>query len=188
MGSMMDDINKFAKIWDQALNSDIFKDETPKSQADDKGADFFGNYRSDDYDIDRPLNEADLKHWNDVLKISGNSVSKDTLDYNQNISNSMGKASNPVYPYSVGMDQEIAGWDAFCQKLEELDNLKKDLHNLESNLNKIMSETPEESEVKKDKKSKPANEFDKISKKLNAAIKKVHELSDELTGKFGTPN
>jgi DNA repair ATPase RecN len=193
MGSMMDDINKFAKIWDQALDSGIFKDEAPKTSEDsaEKGADFFGNYRADDYDIDRPLNESDLKHWNDVLKIAGNTVTKKDLDNNQKVSNSMGKASNPIYPYSVGMDQEIEKWDTFRQKLEELDELKKNLHNLESNLNKIMSEAPVDSKpegAKKAKKKKSEDEMDKIAKDINDAIKKVTDLSNELTGKFGQPN
>lgn len=190
---MMDDINKFAKIWDQALDSGIFKDEAPKTSEDsaEKGADFFGNYRADDYDIDRPLNESDLKHWNDVLKIAGNTVAKKDLDNNQKVSNSMGKASNPIYPYSVGMDQEIEKWDTFRQKLEELDELKKNLHNLESNLNKIMSEAPVDSkpeDAKKAKKEKPQDKMDKIAKDINDAIKKLTDLSNELTGKFGQPN
>lgn len=193
MGSMMDDINKFAKIWDQALDSGIFKDEAPKTSDDssEKGADFFGNYRSEDYDIDRPLNESDLKHWNDVLKIAGNTVSKADLDNNQKVSNSMGKASNPIYPYSVGKDQEIEGWDTFRLKLEELDELKKNLHNLESKLNQMMSESPVDTKppaTKKTKKNKSEENMDAIAKKITAAIKRVNDLSDELTGKFGQPN
>lgn len=200
MGSMMDDINKFSKIWDNALESGIFKDETSKeTKPDDQGSDFFGNFRSDDYDIDQPLNESDIKNWNDIIKSTGgNQVSKSILKQNQNVAGAMGKSPNPLYPYSVGMDQEIQKWDSFCEKMNLLDQAKQKLYNLESSLNSLLAaEGSEDSNSKanenpqsgaKTKRKKPKNEskIDKLQKDMEKLRFEIHQLSDHVTGKFET--
>ena len=73
----MDDINKYAAIWDAAQEKGIFKDAPkppqPRNQDDEDsffGADFFGQNRSAEYDIDEPINEVDSKYWATLPKIS----------------------------------------------------------------------------------------------------------------------
>ena len=69
MSSMMDDINKYADIWDKALAKGIF-DGAPKPPAPiepEASADFFGQMKTGEYDIDSPLNEGEAKYWKDVF-------------------------------------------------------------------------------------------------------------------------
>lgn len=188
MGSMMDDINKFSKIWDDALKSDIFKSEPKQPEDEEKGsgADFFGNYLSPEYDIDRPLNEEAAKDWSDMVKIAGQPLLKKGVEYNQKVSQAMGAAANPVYPYSVGKDQEIEKWDNFCQKLEQLDQLKKNLHKLESSLNEMMSKNTKDGKEKK--KTSGDKSVDTIQTKINKLSKEINDLSDLVTGRFGASN
>ena len=61
MSSMMDDINKYAKIWDSALAKGIFNDapRPPVPAEPEASADFFGQLKTDDYDMFSPLNEGE---------------------------------------------------------------------------------------------------------------------------------
>ena len=70
MSSMMDDINKYAKIWDSALAKGIFKDapRPPVPAEPEASADFFGQLKTDDYDMFSPLNEGETKYWAEVSK------------------------------------------------------------------------------------------------------------------------
>ena len=71
--SMMDDIDKYAKIWDAAQDKGIFPDAPKPRQIDDEdasffGSDFFGQHTSTEYDMDAPLNEIDTKYWLEVAQ------------------------------------------------------------------------------------------------------------------------
>jgi hypothetical protein len=177
MGDMMDDINKFAKIWDNALQKGIF--DSPPSPANtrqeeeedaDRGTDFFGQYLTDEYDIDKPLNEVDAKYWSIVSKRADplseeNNPLKFTAD-------SIAKSQNPIAPNTVGKDQDpkvTQNWGLGGKQIEELEKLKVDLHELESKLNSLTS---------KDQDSK----VEGVQSKIDSLKNEIDKLSDSLSG------
>lgn len=55
---MMDDLNKYAAIWDKAVANGVFDDASkPVAKRTSDSSGFFGNSISDDYDMDGPINE-----------------------------------------------------------------------------------------------------------------------------------
>jgi hypothetical protein len=78
MSDMMADIAKYSKIWDDALEKGIFKDapKPPQPSEPRDSADFFGNYLSGEYDMDKPLNEVDVQYWRNVSRMAGVSGGK----------------------------------------------------------------------------------------------------------------
>jgi len=119
MSDMMDDINKYAAIWDAAQEKGIFKDAPkppqPRNQDDEDsffGADFFGQNRSAEYDIDEPINEVDSKYWATVSRMAdptGKYIdpllveeSVPSKENTKKAAEKMSGAHNPVYPNSVG--------------------------------------------------------------------------------------
>lgn len=188
MGSMMDDINKYSKIWDQALEAGIFKDDSVNPQAEvDAKSDFFGNYRNEGDDVDQPLNENEFKHWNSILERSSLNPSKADLEPKKRIAIAMGDSPNPLYPYGIGQDTEIQKWDAFCEKLDSLADAKVRLGKLEDELNSIMAKNPEaaESEPKTKNTKRPAG-LAKIAKQIEQLSAEIHKLSNLVTGQFGS--
>lgn len=177
MSDMLDDINKFAKIWDSAQEKGIFDDMPKPAKAqpaeDGWGSDFFGqNYSSD---VDGPINESEAKYWSQVSRMS---------DYNQSVlseevsnksdkkelADRMAKAHNPVYPNSLGKDQDIKvtqNWGVGGQEHFDLEDLKVRLEKLESKLNA----TETEGKSGKD-----------IQKKIDDIKSQIDDLSDILSG------
>jgi len=173
MGDMMDDINKFAKIWDDALQKGLFSAPQPKQNPaeEEQGSDFFGQYRTDDYDMDKPLNEVDSKYWAMLSRRA------DPLDEQNNpafkkVADAMGNAQNPVYPGTVGKDQDsnvTPNWGFGGKEIEELEKLKVELHELESKLNSLAS---------KDQDAK----LESAQSKIKSLKDEIDKLSDSLAG------
>lgn len=191
MSNMMDDINKYAAIWDSALEKDIFKDvphlgEPSPPQESGESSDFFGQYLSDEYDPDQPLNEADTQYWAKVSRLADHSQYVDPLTEETDTSvkdrkaaTKLGGAHNPIYPYSRGKDTEedrdgkpegikvTQNWGTGGKEQAELEQLKVKLEKLESKLNGLMAK----GEAPKGVKSK-----------IKSIKKDIDELSDSLSG------
>lgn len=174
MGDMMDDINKFAKIWDDAVQKGIFN-TTPNApvSSEDKesnGTDFFGQYLTDEYERDKPLNEVDTKYWA-TLSRKADPLHEENNPFKKS-AESMGKAQNPIQPNTVGKDQELnvtQNWGFGGKEIEELEKLKVELHELESKLNSLSS---------KDQDSK----VEGVQSKIDSLKNEIDKLSDALSG------
>lgn len=188
MSDMMDDINKYAAIWDAAQGKGIFKDSpkpSPSKNQEDEdsffGADFFGQNRSSEYDIDEPINEVDSKYWASVSRMAdpngkyfdpllvAEEASPSKEDLKKSADN-MSKAHNPIYPDSVGKDQDVnvvQNWGVGGKEHFQLEDLKVRLEKLESKLNSIES---------KGDSGKAAQE------KIDSLKSQIDELSDSLNG------
>ena len=179
----MDDINKYAKIWDDALEKGIFKDAPKPAQprnrdAEDFGTDFFGQSLYD-YDPNEPLNECDTKYWAKVSRMadhSGQYVDPLTEESNpskaemKTSSEKMAGSHNPIYPNSVGVDQEVKptqNWGVGGKEHFALEDLKIRLERLEGKLNALEAT------------GKPAGD---TQSKIDGIKKQIDELSDTLSG------
>lgn len=175
MSDMMDDINKFSKIWDAAVQKGIFAD-APKPVAEKPAeTDFFGQYLTDEYDRDKPLNEVDSKYWANIAK-KADPLFEDTKEDSKVNTDSLANAHNPIYPNTVGKDQDVnvtPNWGVGGKEIEQLEELKKDLHALEVKLSSFLNEKelPEESP-----------EEEKLQSKIDSLKKEVDKLSDSLSG------
>lgn len=186
---MMADINKYADIWEKALKKGIF-DDAPKPPAPaepEASADFFGQLHTDEYDMDSPLNEAEVKYWKELAKDAADRSSyymplneEKELDKEaaSKMASRLGSTFNPVYPNTAGKDQDIKvtqNWGVGGKELNDLEDLKKRLHELEVKLN-TAGILP-----KKGKKTKNEDE-NTIQKSINDLKKQIDQLSDELNG------
>lgn len=196
--SMMDDIDKYAKIWDAAQGQGIFADvPKPRQVGSDEeasffGADFFGQNISAEYDMDTPLNEVDAKYWLEVSKTADpNRPLMEAAPADEKkvvkVSKKMADDHEPIRRDTIGKDQQrdekkddafddenttpvARNWAVGGKEYKQLEELRKRLHDLEHNLSFIMG--------KGDSESKIASAKDKI-KKLKSD---VDELSDSLSG------
>jgi hypothetical protein len=192
MSSMMDDINKYADIWDKALAKGIF-DGAPKPPTPiepEASADFFGQMKSGEYDIDAPLNEGETKYWRDVSRsAAGRSAYHMPLNEEREVdkksikksSNRLGSTFNPVYNSTVGKDQDLGtpdkvtkNWGVGGKDLNDLEDLKKRLYKLEVELSKAGI-------IKAEKGSKKDSEST-ILKSMDDLKKDIDGLSDKLNG------
>jgi len=187
MSDMMDDINKYAAIWDAAQEKGIFKDAPkppqPRNQDDEDsffGADFFGQNRSAEYDIDEPINEVDSKYWATVSRMAdptGKYIdpllveeSVPSKENTKKAAEKMSGAHNPVYPNSVGKDQDMnvaQNWGVGGKEHFQLEDLKVRLEKLESKLNGIESK---------------GDSGKGTQDKIDSLKKQIDELSDSLNG------
>lgn len=192
--TMMDDINKYAKIWDAAQDKGIFPEQKPKPISHEEedsffGADFFGQNMSGEYDMDAPLNEVDAKYWLQVSKNADPLLEAAPADEKKvvKVSKKMADDHDPVRRDTIGKDQQrdekkddafddenttpvARNWAVGGKEYKQLEELRKRLHDLEHNLSFIMG--------KGDSEAKIASAKDKI-KKLKYD---VDELSDSLSG------
>lgn len=178
---MLDDINKFAAIWDAAQEKGIFAD-APKSKPeppteDGWGSDFFGqNFSSTDEEM--TINESDVAYWAECSRMSdftGKKINevKDGSS-KEKLAKDMGAAHNPVYPNTVGKDQKMnvtQNWGLGGKEHFNLEQLKIDLEKLESKLNALDSE------------DKPS---DAVQSKIDDIRKQIDDLSDSLSGERAT--
>lgn len=172
--SYMDDINKYAAMWDAALESGIMKINKPKKSEESEdsffGSDFFGqNNNSEEYDIDAPLNEVDTKYWAEVCKLADPNRIDETKDDVKKAADAMAKAHNPIGPNTVGKDQEpnvAQNWGVGGKEHFQLEELKVRLEKLESELNALDA---------KNSKPNPRTKLDELKKQID-------ELSDSLDG------
>lgn len=179
MSDMMADINKYAKIWDAAQEKGIFDDAPKLAQPrQDVGDDFFGQSLSPEYDMDRPLNEVDVKYWAKISRMADPGQYVDPLCEESDVEKSnakkvaekMASAHNPIQPYSVGKDQDVnptQNWGIGGKEHFQLEDLKVRLEKLESKLNAIESK----GDSGKDTQSK-----------IDSLKKQIDDLSDSLNG------
>lgn len=188
MSDMMDDINKYAAIWDDAQAKGIFKDSDaeaarkarrPVEEEEDSffGSDFFGqHHRAAEYDMDEPLNEADTKYWREVSKLADPHGYTDPLklveanEENKKVADALANAHNPIAPNTVGKDQDpevTQNWGVGGKEYFQLEELKVRLEKLESKLNAMEGEG---------KSGKDAQG------KIDGLKKQIDELSDSLSG------
>ena len=196
MSSMMDDINKYAAIWDTALSKGIFNDapKPPAPAEPEASADFFGQLKTDDYDMDGPLNlnEAEVKYWVELSKSAGNrsayhmplneerDLVKPTI---KKVSNRLGSTFNPVYPNTVGKDQDLGtpvkvtqNWGVGGKELNDLEDLKKRFYELEVKLSQAGILKSEKGKKKK------TDAESTILKSMDDLKKQMDDLSDKLNG------
>jgi hypothetical protein len=177
MSDMMDDIEKYSKIWDAALEKGIFPD-TPKAKPASEedsffGADFFGQNRSAEYDVDAPMNEVDTKYWDKVSRMADHSkkyVDPLMEEDDKNFVKKMANAHNPVEAQGLGKDQEVAvtqNWGVGGKEITQLEELKVRLEKLESKLNAIESE---------------GNSGKTTQDKIDSLKNQIDNLSDSLSG------
>jgi hypothetical protein len=202
MSDMMDDINKYAAIWDKALAKGIFNNapKPPTPSEPQSTADFFGQYNSDDYDINGSmnLNESEVKYWSQMAKIASNRSAyhmplneerQNDVPTIKKMSNRLGSTFNPVYPNTVGKDQDLGtpvkvtqNWGVGGKELNDLADLKKRLHELEVKLN--------QSGILKSEKGKKKKDSDEstIIKGMDDLKKQIDDLSDRLNGNNSDAN
>jgi len=194
---MMADINKYAAIWDKAVANGVFDDATKPAvtqPGDDESTDFFGNYMSDEDDIDRPMNEVDCKYWA-MLSKSAADRSAYELKFNEErkvskkeakaASNKLGSTFNPVYSNTQGKDQDVIvtqNWGVGGKKLNDLEDLKKRLYELEVKLNSAGIVTADKKKKKKD------SDESTILKGLADLKAQIDELSNKLNGNRNDEN
>lgn len=188
--SFLDDINKYAAIWDAAQDKGIFKDAPKPPQppqprnpdAEDSffGADFFGQNRSSEYDIDEPINEVDSKYWATVSRMADPTgkyidplMTEESVPSKENIKKSsekMAGAHNPVYPASVGKDQDMQvtqNWGVGGKEHFQLEDLKVRLEKLESKLNSLEATSDGPAKSTQDKIENLKKQIDELSDSLN---------------------
>ena len=176
---MMDHIERYAAMMDNAFEKGVFKDEkkeTPAEVAQDdeqSNTDFFGQYIGDEYDIDRPLNEVDSKYWALVAKMAdplGKDIITESKEEVKEISDALAKSHNPIYPNTVGKDQDVKitqNWGVGGKEHFQLEDLKVRLEKLESKLNAIESE---------------GQSGKSTQDKIDDLKKQIDELSNSLSG------
>ena len=194
MSSMMDDINKYAAIWDTALSKGIFNDapKPPAPAEPEASADFFGQFKTGEYDMDGVLTEGETKYWAEVAKSAAGRSSyhmplneerdldKPTI---KKVSNRLGSTFNPVYPNTVGKDQDLGtpvkvtqNWGVGGKELNDLEDLKKRFYDLEVKLSQAGI-------LKGEKGKKKKNDSEStILKSMEDLKKDIDELSDKLNG------
>lgn len=177
MGNMMDDINKFAAMWDQALAQGVFQGETPEEtqSVTGFGSDFFGQNLSDTYDMDKPINESEINHWEEIAGLAGNyrkkivnEAAKDDRKKNSKKSEKIANDHNPQHFQYLGKDGKSRvsqNWGVGGKEHFDLEKLKKDLHSLEDKLAELDE--------------KKQNQLEEKIKKIK---KQIDDLSDSLSG------
>ncbi len=185
MKNIHSDLDKYTDQWEKALK-DGFMDDSPHLPPPSPigQSDFFGQWDGGD---DTALNECDAKYWAQVYQLSkhaGPGQCPDPLtpmkeervaakNDIKRMTDKIANAANPIYPYSVGKDQDTkptSNWTDGSE-LRELAELKRKLEKLESKMN------AEEGNGKSGA---------TIEKQINAMREKLDELSDSLTNhRFG---
>ena len=173
----MDDINKYADIWDKALEKGIFKDAPkpaqPRNLDAEDAQDFFGQNLSAEYDPDVQLNEVDIKYWAKISKMADPNYINEEIAPKEDIkksSDKVGSAHNPIRPETIGKDQEprvTQNWGTGGKEHFQLEDLKKKLEQMESKLNSLMG------------KDKPT---ESSQVKIDSIKKQIDDLSDSLNG------
>lgn len=178
MSDMLDDINKFAKIWDAAQEAGIFGAPESKVNPNEEegwGSDFFGqNFGANDGE--EMFIESEVSYWAECSRISDftgkklNEAKAENSSGDKKLANKMGDAHNPVYPNSLGKDQKMnvsQNWGVGGKEHFDLEQLKIDLEKLESKLNALDAE------------GKSSNS---VQSKIDDIKKQIDELSDSLSG------
>jgi hypothetical protein len=175
MSDMLSDINKYAQIWDKALEDGIFKDAPKLGDAAAAGSNFFGQSMLDEFDPDEPLNESQVAEWRSIsqaISLSNgacivNEESEPSKKSLQNVSKKMANTHNPVYPYSVGKDQDYQNVGVDGEEVKKLEELKAKIETLEKSLAKMSLE---------------GKDLEKAKAKIVKLKKQYDDLSDAASG------
>ncbi len=175
MKNIRTDLDYFADIWDKALKDGVFKD-APKPPEPNRDSDFFGQW---DGSEEVPMNECDAKYWARVYNLSkgtGPGAAPDPLredavatkDRIKKVSDRIANSANPIYPGTVGKDQDVKATRNWTDgpELQELAQLKVKLEKLESQMNAQEGLGKNGSSVQK---------------QIDALRTKLDDLSDSLT-------
>lgn len=171
---MMDDINKYAKIWDKALEDGIFKDAPKERNFTGMGTDFFGQSLAMDDLGDEPLNEAQIEIWKSLAAVpsltSGSLIKEESVPSKDSLKNSANKganAHNPINPTTIGKDSVYQNAGVEPHEIEKMEEMKKQMEKLEVSLAKMdLNDTNRK----------------KAEKKLATLKEKYDELSDSANG------
>lgn len=158
------DFEDWVGKWDAALEKGIFGDapKPPSTAPNTADHSFFGLRQDNNTDS---INSADSAYWNAINSVADGGVEFQRLDEaDTGVAPLANPNPNPVRRETEGKDQELEprqlGLTFSKEELEELDEMKKRLHDLGS---------------------KAAEMGDKdYGSQLAAMIKKIDELSDKL--------
>lgn len=190
-----DQFDNWTKQWEKAQEDGIFANAPkPPQVRPQHSADFFGQYPT----LDAPANQSDLEYWKQVYdrsrhqgdapdlageeviteqRATGRKVVAEQQSPSKKelgeVAKKLFNGPNPIYPYSLGKDQDLKVTDNWTdgKELVELNNIRVELEKLESKLNALEGLGKSGKDVE-----------GKIAQLRN----KADELSDSLKGdKFG---
>jgi hypothetical protein len=174
---ILNDLDKYSKMWDDAQKNGLFKQEEKPVNDDEEslGGSFFGMNFSSDVDSVAPINEVDSKYWSQVAKLADQSnfdplQLEDTKEIG-NISNTVANAHNPVIPSTVGKDQDVnvkQNWAVGGKEYFELAEMKVKLEQLEGKLSSLFDDSEKDSK--------------NIQSQINNIKSKIDDLSNSLSG------
>ena len=154
----MTDNNKFDKwvdMWDKAQKDGTIESPTTKPEAGVEKEDFFGQSNTP---APKLLQEGDVEYWNKLsgckYQVGVDPACEENLNEDDRITpapqpiepdlgkkeigdvaSTVANAANPIQPASVGKDQNYKPNLADVNQLEQLHDMKVNLHELESKLN-----------------------------------------------------
>jgi len=179
----MTDDNKFEKwvdMWEKAQkDGTIETTPTPTPDVSVEKQDFFGQNNTPASEL---LQEDDIEYWN---RLSGKKLNEENRitpapqplepDFGKkeigDVASGIANAANPISPASVGKDQNYKPNLADVNQLEQLHDMKVNLHELESKLNT------------KDALAQ-SNQGKKIQIQIENLKAKIDELSDSISPDF----
>lgn len=175
-----DEIQKWANVWDKAVEKGIFdgapKPPTPSSNLGDHS--FFGPTNSNSTDS---ISAPDAEYWKNVYSLSNNSgdyidpmemiteVAKAKNPEMGNIASAMAHSPNPVRPDTIGKDQEQFDMTFTEKDIEDLSELKIQLHAMEDKINDFEGR---------------GENAKKYENQITTLKKKIDDLSDSLSRSF----
>lgn len=156
MADERDDFATWVDMWEKAQKNGIFPEQPKLVPGEEEGSssDTTNAYWS--YFDSEVINEDHAGRG---------SAKRDLADQARD----MGKSPNPVFHHTVGNDQDLEPWTPNWidgKELNDLAELKKDLHNLECELNA---------------KEANAQNATSVEKRITTMKQRLHDLSNALT-------
>lgn len=134
---MDDDLKKYMGLWDDALKTNDFKGSVPEQNEPSVTQSFFGNFGSNQ---PQERKETEINHWKKVYNASlGKDDAEDLVNEGRkDFAQALANSANPIYPSTVGKDQDIVApkWSD-SKELAKLIELKSELQTLECKLNTL---------------------------------------------------
>lgn len=174
------DLNQWADQYQAAIEHGVFDDAPKPPSPTPQTADvsFFGPVDTDPTDA---ATEADSEYWQRLHEtMSGLGGYADPLELSENTgevksdaaakAQAIAQSPNPVKPGSIGMDQDVhdpasTGQTYSQEDLEQLEELKVQLHDLESKLNAFDTE---------------GKKTTGLEKRLTRLKKRINDMSDDM--------
>lgn len=175
MQDFKDDIERLAKLWDKAKESDVFKDSKPAVPSHQTSSNSFFGF-TDSHPSDA-VDNKDAQYWNDVndkvdnlpMSMMHEANAKNTDIIKKKVAG-VAAAPNPIRQTTVGKDQDLnnpATLDASYnnEDLNKIADLKDKLHKLQDKLNTLDAK---------------GGKVSAIEKQIDELSKKIDDLSDSL--------